>query len=434
MMKLSGRSDRVILTLAVLAAAVLCEATAHAQSKSYWVLYEFGQEKSDGWQPVGAPAVAKNGDLYGVTGGGGDYNSGTAFKLMSPKIRSGGWEKSVIYEFPGGDGGEGPTALMFGEGGNLYGADDGQSLFELSAPKSHNGTWEYHQLYALNGTTDGEGIQGIVLDAEGNIYGTTEEGGDLGDCEQHGCGTVFELKRPTKKGGKWGLSVLYAFTGEPDGALPFAGVTFDQSGNLYGTTFRGGDFDWGAVYELKKPTKKGQPWTESVLYSFDQSDNDIISPEGPVTFDTTGNMYGTTALGGDLNCQGGFGCGVVFELSPPAKKGKSWSYATLYAFQGGNDGIYPTGYMVFDSAGNLYGTTQTGGGKTSAGTVYRLSPPGGSGGAWTESVLHGFTGSNDDGALPVGLTWGKWSDLYGVTEGGGIGCQSGCGTAFEIRP
>ncbi len=89
---------------------------------------------------------------------------------------------------------------------------------------------------------------------------------------------------------------------------------------------------------------------------------------------------------------------------------------------------------MFDSAGNLYGTTQTGG-EANGGTVYRLSPPGGSGGGWTESVLHGFTGSNGDGAYPDGLTSGKWNDLYGLTFEGGSECQGlGCGTTFEIRP
>jgi uncharacterized repeat protein (TIGR03803 family) len=395
------------------------------------VLYDFGQGKSDGWNPVGVPAVAKNGDLYGITVGGGDYTSGTAFKLTAPKTRGGKWKWNSLYEFPGGNGGGGPTSLMFGEDGNLSGAG-GRNLFELSPSKSGDGAWKYHLLYALNGTTEGESIQGMVLDAEGNFYGATEEGGDMSCYNGHGCGTVFELKRPTKTGGKWRLIVLYSFTGEPDGALPFAGVTLDRQGNLYGTTNSGGTFGHGIAYCLTPPAKKGRPWTESVLYSFDPINNVGSNPEGPVIFDSSGNMYGTTRFGGDLSCDG-FGCGVVYELSPPAKKGGSWSYATLYAFQGGNDGINPSGYMVFDSVGNLYGTTEAGG-ETNGGTAYRLSPPG-SGGTWTETVLNAFQGINGDNIVPEGLTWGKWNDLYGVTLDGGVGgCQSGCGTAFEIRP
>lgn len=169
-----------------------------------------------------------------------------------------------------------------------------------------------------------------------------------------------------------------------------------------------------------------------MLYSFD-SGNDIgANPIGPVTFDVFGNMYGTTGAGGDHNCQAGYGCGVVFELSPPSRKGEYWTYATLYAFQGGDDGITPAGYSVFDGKGNLYGTTEVGG-EAQGGTVYQLSPPSPNNGAWTETVLHAFTGSNGDGDLPVGLTWGKWNDLYGVTFEGGTGCQA-CGTAFELQP
>jgi uncharacterized repeat protein (TIGR03803 family) len=169
-----------------------------------------------------------------------------------------------------------------------------------------------------------------------------------------------------------------------------------------------------------------------VLYSFSSSNDGIISPEGPVVLDNSGNVYGTTPVGGDLNCSGGFGCGVVYELSPPAKTGKAWTYTTLYDFQGDNDGAIPGGYMVFDGIGNLYGTTQAGG-AGGGGTVYRVSPPQEGGGTWTETVLHGFTPSKGDGNVPgFGLIWGKWHDLYGVTYDGGL-CGS-CGTTFELRP
>ncbi len=201
-----------------------------------------------------------------------------------------------------------------------------------------------------------------------------------------------------------------------------AGITFGQDGDLYGTTNGGGINDWGAVYRLKPPTKKGQGWKEKVLYSFDPNNNGIIRPEGPVTFDSAGNMYGTTPYGGDLNCAGGFGCGVVFELSPPTQKGKGWTFTSLYAFQDGNDGAAPRGYMVFDSNGNLYGTTQTGGGSDHAGIAFRLKPPANTGG-WTETVLHTFlapAGAGDTG----GLAWGKWGHLYGVTEFGGTGSKA----------
>jgi len=120
--------------------------------------------------------------------------------------------------------------------------------------------------------------------------------------------------------------------------------------------------------------------------------------------------------------------GIRAFTSP--EKGKPWTYATLYAFQGGNDGSYPTGYIVFDSEGDLYGTTLTGG-EAEGGTVYQLKPPAHNDGAWTETVLHAFTGNNGDGDLPNGLTWGNWNDLYGVTAEGGL-FQGG--TAFALQP
>jgi len=431
-MKLRRQSGRGIFTLA-LVAVVLLGGVTRVWGQAYRVIYEFGHSYSDGWFPVGVPAVAKNGDLYGVTNGGGTTIYGTVFKLTAPRTRGGTWRKTVLYDFPGGKRG-GPVLVVIGPDGNLYGVDSAQSVFELKAPTSRDGAWKYVLLYALNGTSDGADVQGLTFGADGNLYGAAGLGGDLG-CGHGGCGTVFELKRPAQQGGKWRFRVLYTFDGSGgNGAEPFAGVTFDQKGNLYGTTNYGGTFGYGVAYRLTPPAEKGQSWTETVLYSFDRSNNIGSSPQGPVIFDSAGNLYGTTALGGDLNCQAGFGCGVIFELSPRAETGGAWNYAALRAFQGGDDGIDPTGYIVFDSAGNLYGTTQSGG-QTNGGTVYRLSRAASGGPAWMESVLHRFTGSNGDGAVPNGLTWGKWGNLYGVTGEGGTGCQRlGCGTVFEVRP
>ena len=166
-----------------------------------------------------------------------------------------------------------------------------------------------------------------------------------------------------------------------------------------------------------------------MLYSFDPGTNMGSHPDGPLTFDQSGNLYGTTAYGGDLNCSGGYGCGVVFELSP--QLGGTWTYTNLYSFQGGSDGAVPTGYIVIDGKGSLYSTTQVGGGAGSdAGIAFKLSPPLQNGDPWTETVLHRFKGSADQGDNG-GLIWGKWQSLYGVTYEGG---KYNGGTVFELLP
>lgn len=171
-----------------------------------------------------------------------------------------------------------------------------------------------------------------------------------------------------------------------------------------------------------------------MIYSFDQSNRGIISPEGPVAFNSSGVLYGTTALGGDPNCQGGYGCGVIFQLSRFLQKNKPWTYSTVYDFKGGNDGIEPTGYMAFDSKDNLYSTTNRGG-EAQGGIAFRLKPGTENSTSWTETVLHWFPKTKKDGFDPIGgLTWGKWGELYGVASEGGIGCQTGCGTVFVISP
>jgi uncharacterized repeat protein (TIGR03803 family) len=436
-MELSTHPSSVAPVLATIAAVVIFAGVAQARDGAYRVLYQFGQSTQDGWWPVGAPAVAKNGDLYGVTIAGGTYDWGTVFKLTAPRNPSGAWTETRLYDFPSQNQ-EFPTSLVIGKDGTLYGAGGGPNtrgfIFRLTPPVSRDGPWTYGVLYTLKSSADGSAIQGnLVFDDKGNLYGATELGGDLNCGMNDGCGTAFELIRPTTKGGKWHFKVLYTFKGKPDGVQPFAGLVFDQRGSLYGTTNYGGTFGYGVVYRLTPPKEKGHAWTETVLFSFDRSSNVGCDPGAPLIFDNLGKIYGTTGSGGDLNCQAGYGCGVAFQLAPPSKTGGTWIYTTLYAFQGGNDGINPEGYGVFDERGNLYGVTEEGG-AAGGGTAYNLRPPRESAaGAWTETVLHRFSGSNGDGALPGGgLTWGKWHDLYGFTSEGGT-CQ-GCGTAFELRP
>lgn len=254
---------------------------------------------------------------------------------------------------------------------------------------------------------------------------------------------------------EWREKVLYSFQGGTDGSLPAGGVIFDKAGNLYGETIEGGSTNcppgWcGTIYQLTPPAQKGAAWTETVLYVFKgHNQNDGSSPSGGLIADSVGNFYGVTGYGGSGPCVlfgTATGCGTVFQLSPPKTKGGKWTEKILYNFKGGNDGDLPTGPLVFDRAGNLYGATEFGGGKGTTcdvfyggncGTVFKLNPPKTKGGKWTEKVLHSFAGGTD-GAVPNGgLMLDSNGAVYGTSAyGGNQACNSdvgvGCGIAFKL--
>ena len=213
--------------------------------------------------------------------------------------------------------------------------------------------------------------------------------------------------------------MLYSFINNgTDGIVPDGGVIFDGAGNLYGTTFSGGTHSEGTVYELTPAGGGG--WTEKVLHSFDQNGTDGAFPAAALIFDTAGNLYGTTAGGGT------YSKGTVFELTPVG--GGTWTEKVLYSFGNGTDGFSPYSGLVFDAAGNLYGTAYYGG-TYSRGTVFELSP--GAGGTWTEKVLHSF-GNGTDASQPFsGLTFDTAGNLYGTTEVGGAHTA---GTVYELTP
>jgi len=265
----------------------------------------------------------------------------------------------------------------------------------------------YKVLYSFSGRLDFPN-SGLVFDAVGNAYGMSFGG-------QADLGGIYQLSPAT------GFSALHDFRGL-DGSFPGGKLVVDSSGNLYGTTEFGGatygqgcDLDGcGEVFSLSPPTH-GETWTLTVLYSFLDGD-DGSNPTTGVTADAAGNLYGTTTLGGEHNC------GVVFELSPGNGQ---WVENVLYSFWGTNDGCEPWSDVVFDSAGNLYGTA--GRGADNQGTVWRLSP---SRANWTFTVLHAFQGT--DGAEPfAGVVLDSFGNLYGTTLRGG---QSDDGTAFELSP
>lgn len=281
-------------------------------------------------------------------------------------------------------------------------------------------------LYAFNGGADGlSPASNLIFDAAGNLYGTTPNGGDY-QCDSYlGCGTVFRLEPGTD--GKWSKRVLHIFHGE-DGAYP-NGIIFDSVGNLYGTALSGGGAQgYGVVFKLTRGVNG--TWTETVLHTFSNKDGGL--PAGSLVFDSTGDLYGTTQSGGNLDACGGTGCGTVFRLAP-GTNGK-WTMTVLHSFDG-NDGSIPTCTLILDSEGNLYGTTSSGG-VGSYGNVFELKQ--GSNGKWTETVLHSFNGK--DGAEPyAGLVFDSAGNLYGTAQYGGdlnsFYCSGvGCGTVFKLTP
>jgi len=325
--------------------------------------------------------------------------------------------EQVLYSFCNGTGsgcpdGEYPRAgVIFDSVGNLYGTTEGDDVLNygnvFQLTPGANGSWTETVLYNF-GSNGILPVGALVFDASGNLYGTTLAGGDYNN------GTVFEL---TPTNGTWTEQVLYSFGANPgDGTGPASGLIFDGSGNLYGTTPNGGRFGTGTVFELS-PSGNGT-WSEKVLYSFSAAKYGR-SPSGILVFDVKGNLYGVTSGGGAHRG------GTVFELTP-GKKG-SWREQVLHSFSG-KDGRQPIAGLTFDANGNLYGTAAQGGARN-GGVVFELSP--GGNGTWTEQVLHYF-GHAADGARPAsGLTFDGSGNLYGTTRSGG---SHGGGIAFELSP
>ncbi|HEX4157931.1 MAG TPA: choice-of-anchor tandem repeat GloVer-containing protein [Rhizomicrobium sp.] len=381
-------------------------ADAHAESDV--VLYAF-QGARDGSAPEGGLIPDAAGNLYGTTVSGGRHYKrggyGTVFKLAPDGT------ETVLYAFRGysrGDGQEPLGGLIADQAGNLFGttssggsncpqSDGCGTVFRISPDGRET------ILHAFAGGTDGWAPYGdLVADRHGNLYGTTYMGGGSGCFEGEGCGTVFRITLDGKE------EVIYAFAGESYGAYPVAGLLFDKAKNLYGVTSEGGN-GAGTVFRI------AADGSESVLYAF-EGGSDGQAPDGKLIADKEGNLYGTTADGGTS------GLGTVYKLAGDG------SETVLYSFSGGSDGDEPLGRLLFDSSGNLYGTTLVGGGNgcvfgAGCGTVFKLAPNG------AETLLHVFKGGND-GALPYADLIKKADGLYGTASSGGPYC---CGTVFKLQ-
>jgi len=216
-------------------------------------------------------------------------------------------------------------------------------------------------LWSFGGPGDGKNPYAeLITDWKGSFYGTTLNGGG------NDAGTVFKLTRPAQSGAPWTETLLWSFGGPGDGSNPYAGLLWDQQGNLYGTTQNGGANGQGAVYELSAPIEGETQWTETILWSF--SGPDGANPYAGLIWDKLGNLYGTTKAGG-VN-----GKGTVFELSPPSAEGAAWSENVLWNLGNGSGGS-PEARLIMDSHGNLYGTNSGRGIGPSSGSVFQLVPP-----------------------------------------------------------
>jgi uncharacterized repeat protein (TIGR03803 family) len=348
-----------------------------------------------------------------------------AVALFTLVLATAAWadKLTVLHAFNGTAGGTNPTTLVMDSSGNLYGVLTGGgnsaclqlrgcgAIFELT--KNPDGSWTKTVIYRFKGRADGASPTGIIMDASGNIFGIAQAGGNTACFE--GCGVIFKL---TQSGGVWTETPIFTFLGDLNnlnGHNPIGNLVMDSAGNLYGGA--GSDF-FGEIFEVS-PQSDGT-WTGTIIYRFKTLQEGEI-PIGPFVFDGTGNLYGVTKSGGEI-C-----CGTVFELSPAS--GGSWTLTKLQDFGSIPDGSQPAGGLIIDGGGNLYGTTAYGGlhPKPGAGTIFELSR---SSGTWTKTILVDFSGGN--GRSPSGtLLMDASGDLYGTTEFGGLGFA---GTAFKASP
>ena len=398
---------------------VLSVGAAPAIAQTFTVLYRFSGA-GDGYSPWGSVIRDARGNLYGVTAVGGAFDYGVVFRL------DGAGKESVLHSFTAADGSLPQAGLIRDAEGSLYGTTTYGGTPEGGGCRHGCGTAfkidsanKETVLHAFTGKADGAiPSAALILDRAGNFYGTTVYGGKV-SSQNFGYGVVFKLNSAGKE------TVLHTFNGVPDGAFPSSPLTRDRAGNLYGTTMQGGDESCGyppgcgVVFKLDKTGK------ETVLHRF-TADPDGEFPSCLIR-DEAGNLYGITAAGGKFSCTIGPGCGVVFKID------KSGRETILYNFTGEADGAHPSS-LIRDSVGNLYGTTTSGGKNVNGcrpdgcGTVFKLD----AGGQLT--VLHSFTGTG--GNYPTGLTMDGAGNFYGTAlVGGKPGCGgSGCGVIFKLAP
>jgi hypothetical protein len=318
----------------------------------------------------------------------------------------------ALTDQPGGN----LTGLVLDQAGNLYGTTSNGSVESVFELKHEHSSWLFQPRYYFHPQNDGRGPYApVVFGPEGALYGTTIQGGNYGYL-----GTVYSVQPSADSCESalclWDETRIYWFGGSNnihDGSDPFTGpLIFDPAGNIYGTTLDGGLYGEGTAYQLVK-TQNG--WAENIIANLRNNDSPTNTNSG-LTFDAAGNLYGTIGFAGAY--------GQVYELTP---SGQAWQQQTIYSFQGGNDGAFPVGGLVFDAAGNAYGTTG-GAYQVEPATVFQLSPQGD--GTWRETVLYVFPGNG-----PINnLTMDAAGNIYGSTPGTPGINPDHYGMVFKLSP
>jgi len=405
---------------------LLCFLAAHpAQAATFKVLYSF-QAQSDGDGPSSGVIRDAAGNLYGTTYAGGAFGYGTVFKIDKHG------NETVLYSFSGGTDGENPAGgLVRDADGNLYGTTSSGGKpdcgfgFTCGTVYKVDGHGNETVLYRFGGLPDGHSANaGLILDEAGNLYGTTQAGGDNGCNPGYGCGIVFKIDPQGRE------TILHAFTGtrNVDGAFPHAGLVADASGNLYGTTTLGGaptciteqfrglllpespEYDTGGCGTVFKINTRGK---ETILHRFSNYDGGA-SPAYPLIFDSAGNMYSTANGGNGYN-------GIVFRLNHHLREKVLYNFS----YHDGN----PFAGLVQDATGNFYGVTVEGD-THYEGTVFKLDTSG------KYTILYSFSGYSDGGFPSGTLVIDQKGNLYGTARDGGTrDCGDyGCGVVFKITP
>jgi uncharacterized repeat protein (TIGR03803 family) len=422
----------VALALTLVLTGTTVQALSQPAPDDGTLLYGFKKAEGDAGYPFSGVVRDSAGNFYGTQLGGGprqERTFGSVYELSPPA--TGGThpvETTLhVFEGPGGSDGYHPYAsLVIDKSGNLYGtASEGGAhgrgiVFQMSPPVPGQTAWAYTILHSFGGELGSTPLSSLFLDGAGALFGTTSQGGSAG------YGTVFQLKPPAPGETDWKGTTLYSFQSATDGC-PHAAVIPDGRGNLYGTTFGCDSYlgSPGTVFELTPGTDPSAPYVETILYSFASNPNMGETPAGPLIMDTNGALYGTTTTGKGQTAYGG-----VFELVPPAPGFSAWTPLLLHGFNANTsgDGAEPEAGLLMNATGTLFGTTLYGG--ISAGTVFRLTPPGFGGTQWTETLvpLAAKVGQYPRSTL---IFDGSGTELIGTAEYGG---KAGYGSVFTAKP